>query len=290
MAAEGHSATGRGWSADPAIPNDAQAYERLDDHGQLSEQLLWSVLTKSALRALPHGFRFCDAGGGSGRWSRRILAERGDASGVLLRGPERQLASAEESNEEHGDRLRIAPDLCGIADKSFDLAFSLHDMLAAAEQPGTLLKQLVRITKPGGFIAVVAPNLYHAIFLNLAHARLQEAERALTGRASYRPGAPERNVFTPRSLEEMVVRAGACPRATVGFPTVVHPSSADPDLREGQTFPAAALANEESRRRIVAIEEALLMESGPAPRGIDLISIAIVPSTAQRWGDFWLDG
>jgi hypothetical protein len=114
---------------------------------------------------------------------------------------------------------------------------------------------------------------------------VREAEQALTGRASFAPGLPEVNVFTPRSLAEMIRRAGAHPCATIGLPAVLTPRP-DVDLRDEQLL-SPQLCDEESFGKILGIEEALLTEGEVPPRGSDLLAIAIVSHAAQCWGDLW---
>jgi SAM-dependent methyltransferase len=271
-----------------AVPGGLQGttYEAASGH------LLWRVFTRNVLCQLPEVFRFCDAGG-CGRWSLRILDEYAGASGVILRDRVHVFADAVANPlEQHVDRFDMGgTNLFGaldVAETSFDLTFSLQGILSSAEQPDEVLRELVKITKPGGFVVLLVPNMYHAVFCNLHRGRIAEAERAIAGRARYSPDTPELNVFTPGSLEALVKRAGACPRTTVGLPVVAEPWSSEADSWSEQTVHPTVFANEESRKRFLAIEEVLLNQSELPPRGSSLLSIATVPLRAQSWGDFWL--
>jgi len=62
----------------------AKQYDDVDKqyYWKLSDDLLWWNLQKF-LKKLPKNFRFLDAGGGTGRWSERILHSYPHATGVI---------------------------------------------------------------------------------------------------------------------------------------------------------------------------------------------------------------
>jgi len=252
--------------------------------GEVSQRLLWSVLKKEALDGLPARFRFCEADQSS--WWSRILADYPASSGVAVLGAQSgaegrtpgMCPSAEGRFETVGN-LAV---LCG---GSFDVTLCLGAAMATAERPEALLGELVRVTKPHGIVAFVVPNLYHAIACNLARAHLDEAQRALQGRALLVPGAGDVNVFTPRSVDELVKRAGACPRHVLGLPAV---SGISEDVVLDAARYRELLATEGARQRVLAIEEMLLREGGLAARGNQLLAIATVRPGTDHWGDFWL--
>lgn len=266
--------------------------------GRRCSEMLWAVLTKTVFAALPRQFHFCEVTSDASQWSERILDEYPAARGVILGGPdnakgENRGRSVSGATEHVSGRLRISPNdfasgASEIEDKSFDLTLSVNGTLARVERPDVALRELVRITKPAGLVVCLVPNLHHAVFLNLARGSLEDAERALAGRARIAPQAQELNLFTRTSIEDGLRRAGACPQATDGLLAVVSPWNA-----YGTPSEARESATEESelharKQKILAIEQALFGKAGLALPGSDLLSVAVVPPSTQRWGDFWL--
>ena len=48
--------------------------------------------------------------------------------------------------------------LAGLSNAAFDVSFGLQDALDFADRPGVLMRELVRITKPGGLVVVRVPT------------------------------------------------------------------------------------------------------------------------------------
>ena len=50
---------------------------------RLSDQLLWHLFNGSTLSKLNESFHFLDAGGGTGRWSEKVLRSYDGSTGVI---------------------------------------------------------------------------------------------------------------------------------------------------------------------------------------------------------------
>jgi SAM-dependent methyltransferase len=276
-------------SAQPQQDSRA-ADQKASAYGVLVNELSWLVLKKSCLDILPPRFRFCDLGGGSAVWSLRTLREYPGASGTALFRSQRALSEALAQVEREGmiDRLRCVlttGDPTSLPDGTFDLCSCLNDLLATTERPDVLLRHAVRIAKPGGLMVLLVPNLYHAVSVHLASARLEDAEQALSGRGVPHPGMPTLNLYTPRSIEDLLRRVGAYPKLTLGLPTTVRAPG------EGAIAPTTDLSElllqKDVRARVLEIEQ-MLLEASPVARGNVLLSIASAPQRAERWGEYWL--
>jgi SAM-dependent methyltransferase len=119
------------------------------------ERLRATVLELLAPRP---GSRFLDAGCGTGEVARRLAAKVGptgsvvgvDASGTMLREARRRSVEPTLPVEFHrGDITRLAAD-----DGAFDGAYS-ERVFQHLEDPRAAIAELVRITRPGGRIAVI---------------------------------------------------------------------------------------------------------------------------------------
>ena len=66
--------------------NKAAKYDLVDNqiYWVFSDALLWHLLKKNFLDNLPESFHFLDAGGGTGRWTIKILESFPKATGVIL--------------------------------------------------------------------------------------------------------------------------------------------------------------------------------------------------------------
>lgn len=265
-------------------PENARAVDSLPD------SLLWAVLNERVLHGLAREMRFCEVGTGIGGWSGRILREYSAARGVaLIDSPGTVAAALGERDRHQGyqERLKVysldSMPLSKFDQHSFDLTFSFSSLLARSRSPESVLKELVRVTKPRGYIVCLVPNMHHAASWNLARSRIDGAERALSGRGTFGVGMPESNLYTRESIEALMTEAGACPEVTLGLPPCsADASAAKVGYREG--VPSSDLSRS-LWRKIVDIEKKLLTTS--ALRGTDLLSIARVPHAPSQWGQFW---
>lgn len=189
------------------------------------------------------------------------------------------------------NRLQVVqggmPSLADLRCGTFDLSFALDHVLDVAEDPSWILSHIVRITRPGGLVVSLVRNVCDAVAANLSDARIEEAERALTGKGRCVKNGSYINLFTSCSIEELIRIAGARPCATLGVLAALPPRQLEMHGGRARSV-SEMLSNGESLERILRIERALLDQRGGAPRGSHLLSIAAVPSRGTSWGDFWL--
>jgi hypothetical protein len=245
------------------------------DRWPAADCLLWSMFVNDVLSKLPPTFRFCEVGGG--RWAPRILAQFAEASGVVY-STSPTVPSIEESRS-----LQVVSTewdtSCSLADRSFDVTFAFRTVLDRAADPFVVVSELVRITRPGGFVAVVVSNLYGVVSDNLASGRPADAETALRGRGTIGPGLPTINLFTPELISTLLRQAGAYPLATLGLGPPVSRGLNLPGLKpDGSYLSLDGVV----RDRILAIEELLARQ---VPQlGADLLSIGQIQ---PGWGTYW---
>ena len=200
-------------------------YDAVDQqpYWQLSDMLLWKLLEKTALEKLPSNFRFLDAGGGTGRWSSKILTAYPQASGLIRDISPDMLAEARKKQEVLGtERLALQnasiEDLSDIEDESFELVFNFHNVIGFLEDPKETLKELTRVLKPKGLLITVAPSQFHMTFFNIFLGKLDAAEQALTeSRGRFTDDMPCIHVFRPEQLRSWYSEIGLSSVATHGF-------------------------------------------------------------------------
>jgi SAM-dependent methyltransferase len=260
----------------------APRYDRIADtpFWDFSDRLLWELVQ----RALPRprgssrgaGFRFLDAGGGTGRWSVRLLEAFPGSTGVLLDVSPAMLGETRRKAERRGvaDRLALVrhdlhdPFPFPRGSEPFDVVLCLHNVAGLVADPGLLLRRLVRATRPGGLLVLVVPNLHQAAWVSLRDGRPAELRRLLSrGCVRYGPGVPEVLCFTPDYLRSLLVRAGCGEVAVHGFPVSVYPvdpAGTDPGL----------FGSPRAVRRLVALEAPFCLDEGAAARGNNLLALA----------------
>jgi SAM-dependent methyltransferase len=110
--------------------------------------------------ALPQGGRVLDVGCGTGEWARKLLAERQDLSLVGIDVEAGHVEHARRDSAAFGKRAEFQlGDAFHLefASESFDLVACRHVVQAVPEVPA-LLRELVRVTKPGGVVHVLAED------------------------------------------------------------------------------------------------------------------------------------
>ena len=256
-----------------------------DPDYRLPDSLLWDVLVDRVLRELSREMRFCEVDAGTGGWSSRLLREYPGARGVALIDSRMAVAGVigdRGHSNGYRERLKVySPDAMPLAkfdQHAFDLTFSFGGVLAWSRNPESVAKELVRITRPRGYVVSLVPNMHHAVSWNLTHSRIDEAERALGGRGTFGAELQELNLYTRESIEALMTRAGACPELSLGLPPCGFEEGGDGDA----VLPNTARS---SLRKILDIEKQLLTTS--ALRGTHLLSIARVPYCPAQWGQFW---
>ena len=155
--------------------NKAKDYDLVEEqtYWMLSDKLLWENFKETVLDKLPSDFKFLDAGGGTGRWSLKILEEYPNSKGMIVDISPDMLNEARNKmkNKDLIHRIEIIEqnleNLENISDNSFDVCFNFHNVLGFVDNPQKVISELKRVVKVGGYVVSLVPNLYHNIFFNI---------------------------------------------------------------------------------------------------------------------------
>ncbi|MGL5828501.1 MAG: class I SAM-dependent methyltransferase [Angustibacter sp.] len=263
----------------------AAEYDLVDEqlYWALSDDLLWTCLERYVLDDLPAAPRILDAGGGTGRWSDRLLRHFPEATGLIydLSAEMTEQARAKANARGYASRLDIElGDLSEIEARNhsgtFDLVLNFHNVLGFVSDPGDVLRQLVQTLRPGGRLCLFAPNLYHGVYFNLSIGNVPEAQRLLaTGRGRFTDTMPDMQFFTGEGLKASLTEAGAAVEVCIGTPVFLYPGYAETQLRGSTAKLDDILSDAASRAGILELEKSVLGQSELAVRGNNLFVSAV---------------
>jgi SAM-dependent methyltransferase len=122
---------------------------------------IWPQEREVLLRQpLPHGAAVLDVGSGTGEWARKLLSERHDIhlTGVDVEPAHVQRAQADFELFAARAEFRVGDGFAlPFDDASFDLVACRHVVQAVPEVP-RLLAEILRVTRPGGRVHVLAED------------------------------------------------------------------------------------------------------------------------------------
>ena len=259
----------------------ASGYDLVDGqvYWRLSDQLLWQLFDKNALYKLSDDFSFLDAGGGTGRWSEKVLQKYDSSTGLIYDLSSDMLKQAKQKAKgglenrlklKQGDIERMNDLDEGI----FDLTFSFHNVLGFVNSPKEAIKEMTRVTKEGGYVVSVVPNQYHCVFFNLMLGRIKEAEYATKERKGrFTSDMPYMHLFTPSNLRELYGNAGLNGVGVFGFPVTIYPGMQETQISGSTEKIADLLENSDNYKEIYKLEEQLSSIEDIATRGNNLFVI-----------------
>jgi SAM-dependent methyltransferase len=263
--------------------NKAEDYDKVDDqvYWRLSDRLLDAVLRAKILSALPAEFRFLDAGGGTGRWTERLLEHAPKSRGILFdlcvemsaKARERALRRAftERLSVVNG-RLEDAARVLG--DQRFELVFNFHNVLGFVQDALGVVAQLANLLAPGGLLVSFVPNLYHAIFFNILVGHIDEAAIARQmGRGRFTKDMPYMNLFTPKGMGELCAQNGLDVIVSTGFPTLIYPGMKETQLFGSTQSIDGILSDPDLFERVFELERWALEQPDIAARGNNLFVV-----------------
>ncbi len=259
----------------------AAVYDPVADrpYWAFSDRVLLALLRRTLLDGLDPGadLRILDAGGGTGRWTLRLLREFPRATALLADVSPGMLEVARRKAARSNARDRLSfleHDLHEPLPRRlgpFDVVLCFHNVAGLVADPSALVRRLVRVAAPGGRLALVLPNLWQAASKSLRDGRPGELAR-LAARSSvvYGDGVPEVLVFTPSVARACLERAGCVDVSVHGFPVSVHPEGPDEELPAHLDAPRLL-------RRLVPREVVLCLPEEAAARGNCLLAIGRRP-------------
>lgn len=261
----------------------ADAYDDVDEqpYWMLSDELLWRMLGTHVLPRLPVGFRFLDAGGGTGRWSHRIASARPDCTGMLYDLTPEMSRHALEKARVHGytDRFEVRTgDLADVgaqlAGERFDLIFNFHNVLGFVGDPDAVIASLAELMTADGLLVSFVPSRWHASFFNLNLGRVAEAERCLDGRGRFTDSMPDMHLFSPDRLTRLHRAAGLNIELLTGFPCLLYPGYQETQLHGSTDSLRRLLSDRGHFERLVALEQRVLTDPAAVGRGNNLFAVA----------------
>lgn len=263
---------------------DAKAadYDRVDEqlYWRLSDKILWEVMRNDVVRHLPADFRFLDAGGGTGRWTCRLLQEYPGARGVIYDLSKSMTDQARMSADRLGvgDRLDIVngrlEEVTNAIEGRFDLIFNFHNVLGFVQDPAQVVGQLATLLNDDGRLVSMVPNSYHAAFFNLSLGQLDEARSCIDrNRGHFTSTMPEMNLFTPESVAALHRNNGLDVERLTGFPCLLYPGYQETQLHGSTASLQNMLASNDAFEAIYQIELSAQQAEGVAARGNNLFLI-----------------
>lgn len=241
---------------------------------RLSDKLLWNNFKETVLNKLPENFKFLDAGGGTGRWSMKILDEFPKAEGMIIDISKEMLQEAKNKIEskQYQDRITVMKQnlekIDCIENNQFDLCFNFHNVLGFVENPEIAIKELARVTKSNGYIVSLVPNLYHNIFFNIFVGHMELVEETMdTKKGRFTKNMPAMNMYTPTSIKEIYERNNIKVEIVSGFPIAIYPGMQETQIEGNSEHIEDILANEDIFNQIYDIEKELFKNEDIAARG-----------------------
>lgn len=209
------------------------------EYWSLSDRILWDLMTET-LDTLPEDFIFLDAGGGTGRWTIKVLQNYPKSKGFIYDISKDMLdeARAKQTRFNLSNRLEIIQgdlhDLSEISDGTIDIAFNFHNVLGFVEFPNTVLEKITSKLKNNGHLISFIPNKYHAIYFNVSLGQIGRAYESAEGKGRFTEDMPSMHLFTPESITKIYSENNLEKERILGFPIFIYPSYLETQL-EGNT-------------------------------------------------------
>ncbi len=250
--------------------NKATFYDDVEEqtYWELSDLLLWDTLSKQ-LDKLPKKFIFLDAGGGTGRWTKKILDAYPHSKGVIKDLSPDMLAVAKEkfSKTTYLDRIELIHgnllEKDSSFDKHFDLIFNFHNVLGFVSDSSSLVQNLSSWLKNGGTLISFAPNLFHGIFFNISLGKIDKSNEMLSiSKGKFTSEMPEINFFTSKQLRKIYADSELEVVYETGFPSVIYPGYQETQIHGTSEKLENLLGNKKNFNQILEIEKSLIAKYG----------------------------
>ncbi|MBU1323275.1 methyltransferase domain-containing protein [Patescibacteria group bacterium] len=253
----------------------ADQYDDVDKqlYWVFSDELLWFNLKKT-LDKQPDSFSFLDAGGGTGRWTQKILQTYPKSRGILFDLSESMLRVAENKlkHYEKEGRLKIIQgnfeNPAAIKNLKADVSFNFHNVIGFVKNPSLFISHLVKCTNNQGYIISFVPNAYHGMYFNISIGNLGEAKTILrTKKGKFSQEMPSINFFTPDEIKQLYIKNKLSLIWVTGFPNLIYPNFQETQI-SGQTTSLKKLLSVESNyRTLIEIEKKICVNSDLVARG-----------------------
>lgn len=258
----------------------ADKYDLVEDqyYWRLSDKLLWNIFNERVLSKLPENFSFLDAGGGTGRWSLKILQHYPNAKGITYDLSKSMLEQARIKKEKYclEERWKIIQgdlhNIESIPEGTIDVSFNFHNVLGFVEKPDKVLLQIRHVLRKGGYIVSFVPNKYHSIYFNLTIQKIEEAKKSAQGIGRFTENMPYIHLYSPTKLEKLYKEVGLEKTNLIGFPIFIYPGYKETQLEGSTDSLKDILSDRENFNDIYELETQFLQEN-LAARGNNLLII-----------------
>jgi ubiquinone/menaquinone biosynthesis C-methylase UbiE len=259
--------------------NDYDSVEQ-QPYWVLSDCLLWYSLELLVLSKLEK-FCFLDAGGGTGRWSKKILDNYKDSEGAIYDisvdmldvAKKRMSGSLEKRISLYNGNIE---NMKALEKETFDLTICFHNVLGFVDSPTKALMEIVRVTKINGYVVSFVPNIYHSIYFNILAGNLSTAKfTAETQEGKFTREMPYIHMFSPASISKLYLEAGLSNVYTIGFPIFIYPGIEETRICGSSEHIAALLNQKDNFDMIFNIERGMIYNPEIAARGNNLFVIGV---------------
>jgi ubiquinone/menaquinone biosynthesis C-methylase UbiE len=248
---------------------------------KLSDKLLWYALKKLVLNKLrDKKVTILDAGGGTGRWTIKIIKYLRRSTGVIYDISEDMLKVAQEKIGRLGlgGKIRIIngniENMSDQGDSIYDLVICFHNVLGFVSNPIMAFKEMYRVLKKGGYLIIVAPNKYHGLFFNIYTHRLYALDSIYNSNlGTFTDDMPPIHFFTPDSLKKMYKEFKFEDVRVYGFPVTIYPSVEETKIKGNTKRIRDILSNPNNFKKIERMERNLIFNEEAAARGNNLLAI-----------------
>lgn len=267
----------------------ADVYDRDDNlpYWRFSNELLWEFMRTEFLDELKQevpGFSFLDAGCGTAIWTEKILsycpmskATALDLTPEMLGLAQAKLAhfGAERAQVRQQDLNKI-DEYKGVA--RFELVISFHNVLSFVQDPQEVIGTFCDLLKPGGYLCLVVPNAFHALYFGAMNGKFEELRRVRDERkVRFKDDIPDMHVFDASEVREFLGRKWMNDIRIFGFPITFYPGMDDRKSEGGRARTMLGDPSTEYYKTLLDIEMEACRREEVSARGNDLFVVCQKP-------------
>lgn len=222
----------------------AEEYDKVYDYNfwKLYYEITWHYLQKW----LPENkkTRILDAGGGTGKWAMRIANEGYSVKVIDISQNMLDVAERKIRKEKLQNRISLSwGDVTDLKfeDNYFDFVISLGDVISYCGNHKKAMKELKRVLKPGGILAVSVDSCFDFVREKMRKGEIGEVARFLKNGKTIdeRFGKYRLKAFTPKELRELLEQNHMQVLDLIGRPVFIHhmpPDACEALLNDKKTF------------------------------------------------------
>ena len=264
----------------------AELYDATDDqwYWQFSDDLLWLMLEHLIFPRyrIEEGIRIVDVGGGTARWTLKMLATfpRAHSTILDLSKPMLEVASRKLEDAKMTDRVTLrnvdVTSKAAFEGLEADLTLCFHNVLGFIANPKPVLEGILKVTRPLGTCVFVVPNFFHGVYFAVNNLGFDVAGHVLAQHSiRFADDCPELALFRPSQLKEWLHEMGFSTVQTFGFPVSLYPGVKETSIDQSTEFYGTLLNDAEARSFLLGLESRACLFEEAASRGNNLLVIAV---------------